>query len=136
MTIDAQPDTRTQFDTEGYARGFETWDIPALLALYSEDMELTLVTPDHPPFRPLRLQGRQSLARMWEQGRSAGAQVRVLRNVVGDGCAAFTYSCEFPGRHLAVANAVVDLVDGLIVRQHEVLVGGAAEEAIAASEAD
>ena len=37
--------------------------------------------------------------------------------------AAFTFDCEFPGNHVVVANVLVDLADGLIVRQHEVMVG-------------
>ena len=55
----------------------------------------------------------------------------VERVVVGDECAAITYHCEFPGKHLAVANAIVDLADGLIVRQHEVMVGAAVDEVVA-----
>jgi ketosteroid isomerase-like protein len=132
MTISTQ--ASTGFDSDAYARAFAAWDVPGLLKLYADDMELTLVTPEHPPARPLRLQGSHSLKRMWEQGIAAGAEVRILRSVVGDGCAAFTYSCEFPGKHVAIANALVDVVDGLIVRQHEVLVGGAAEEVVAADD--
>ena len=134
MTIQTQEPTTARFDAEGYARAFEAWDIPALLTHYAEDLELTLVTPEHPPARPIMLQGTDKLQRMWEQGVSAGAIVTVRRVVVGDGCAAITYHCEFPGKHLAVANAIVDLKDGLIMRQHEVLVGGAVEEVVTASE--
>ena len=133
MTINTQPDTAVRFDADGYARAFEAWDIPALLAHYAEDFELTLVTPEHPPTRPISMQGRDSLRKMWEQGVSAGAQVTVKRAIVSDDCAAITYHCEFPGKHLAVANAIVDVVDGLIVRQHEVLVGGAVEEVLTAT---
>ena len=32
MTIDAQTHTGIRFDAEAYARGFDDWDIPALLA--------------------------------------------------------------------------------------------------------
>ena len=66
--------TTTRFDAEGYARAFEAWDIPALLTQYAEDVELTLVTPEHPPTRPVSMQGSDQLRMMWEQGRSAGCQ--------------------------------------------------------------
>ena len=60
---------------------------------------------------------------MWEHAVSAGAKVSVRKAVVGDEGAAFTFDCEFPGDHVVVANVLVDLADGLIVRQHEVMVG-------------
>ena len=131
MTINAQ----TTFDAEAYARGFDSWDIPALLSHYADDVELTMVTPDNPPGRPLALRGKAPLRMMWEHAVSAGARVSVRTAVVGDDSAAFTFDCEFPGDHVVVSNVLVDLADGLIVRQHEVMVG-APVEAVAAAGGD
>ncbi len=128
MTINAP----TRFDAEAYARGFDGWDITALLSHYADDVELTMVTPDNPPGRPLALRGKRPLRMMWEHAVSAGAKVSVRKAVVGDGSAAFTFDCEFPGDHIVVSNVLVDLADGLIVRQHEVMVG-APVEAVAAA---
>ena len=128
MTINAQ----TKFDAEAYARGFDGWDIPALLSHYSDDVELTMLTPDNPPGRPLVLQGKAPLRMMWEHAVSAGATVSIRKAVVGDDSAAFTFDCEFPGDHVVVSNVLVDVADGLIVRQHEVMVG-APVEAVAAA---
>lgn len=134
MTIQTQEPNVAKFDAEGYARGFDTWDIPALLAHYADDIELTMVTPDNPPGRPLALHGKEPLRMMWEHAVSAGARVGIRKSVVSDEGAAFTFDCEFPGDHVVVSNVLVDLTDGLIVRQHEVMVG-APVDALAAGEA-
>ena len=132
MTINAQTQAGIRFDAEAYARGFDDWDIPALLAYYADDVELTMVTPDNPPGRPLTHRGKEPLRMMWGHAVSAGAKVSIRKAVVGDEAAAFTFDCEFPGNHVVVSNVLVDIADGLIVRQHEVMVG-APVDAVAAS---
>jgi hypothetical protein len=132
MTNTEQLSTRT-FDAETYARAFDAWDIGSLLANYADDVELTMVTPDNPPGRPLTHRGKEPLRMMWQHAVSAGARVSVRRALVTDDGAAFTFDCEFPGQHVVVSNVLADLVDGLIVRQHEVMVG-APVEAVAAAE--
>jgi hypothetical protein len=64
---------------------------------------------------------------MWEHAVSAGARISIRTSVVGDGAAAFTFDCEFPGQHVVVSNVLAEIRDGLIVRQHEVMVGAPAE---------
>ena len=128
MTISAQ----TTFDPEHYARAFDSWDIATLLAHYADDVELTMVTPEHPPGRPIVHRGKEPLRMMWEHAVSAGARVSIRKTVFGDDAAAFTFDCEFPGDHVVVSNVLVDIADGLIVRQHEVMVG-APVEAVAAA---
>ena len=125
MTIQGQ--SRTTFDAAAYARGFDGWDIPGLLAWYADDVELTMVTPDNPPGRPLTFHGKEPLRMMWDHAVSAGALVSIRTSVVGDDAAAFTFDCEFPGDHVVVSNVLVEIADGLIVRQHEVMVGAPAE---------
>ncbi len=125
MTIEET--ATTTFDAAAYARNFDTWDIPGLLAHYSDDVELTMVTPENPPGRPLGFRGKEPLRKMWEHAVSAGARVSIRTSVVGDGAAAFTFDCEFPGQHVVVSNVLAEIRDGLIVRQHEVMVGAPAE---------
>jgi hypothetical protein len=129
MTINEQ----LRFDADGYARAFDDWDIPALLAHYADDVELTMVTPDNPPGRALAHRGKEPLRMMWQNAVASGARVSVRKAVVGDEGAAFTFDCEFPGNHVVVANVLVDLARGLIVRQHEVMVG-APMDAVAAAD--
>jgi hypothetical protein len=125
MTIHEQ--TTTAFDAAAYARGFDAWDIPGLLAHYADDVDLTMVTPENPPGRPLVFHGTEPLRMMWQHAVSAGARVSIRTSVVGDDAAAFTFDCEFPGDHVVVSNVLVEIADGLIVRQHEVMVGAPAE---------
>lgn len=129
MTIN----TQARFDAERYARGFDTWDIATLLEHYADDIELTMVTPDNPPGRPMVFHGKEPLRTMWEHAVAANASVRIRTSVIGEDRAAFTFDCEFPGDHVVVSNVLVELADGLIVRQHEVMVGAPAD-AVAAAE--
>ncbi len=133
MTINAQTQAGVRFDAESYARAFDTWDIATLLAHYADDVELTMVTPDNPPGHPLAHRGKEPLRMMWQHAVGAGARVSVRKAVVGDDAAAFTFDCEFPGNHVVVANVLVDLEDGLIVRQHEVMVGAPVDAVAAAT---
>jgi hypothetical protein len=116
-----------QFDAATYAAAFDPWDIATLLAHYADDIELTMVTPDNPPGRPLTFTGKEPLRMMWEHAVSAGARVSIRKAVVGPDGAAFTFDCEFPGDHVVVSNVLVEIADGLIVRQHEVMVGAPVE---------
>ncbi len=125
--------TKNGFDPETFKRAYETWDLPALLAYYAEDVELTMITAENPPGSPLVHRGKQAVQQIVEHGRAAGVAVTVERLVVGEAGAAATFHCRFPGGQAVVANAIFDLVDGRIVREHEVLAGGIANEVIARS---
>jgi hypothetical protein len=132
MTIN----TNTRFDAQSYARAFDAWDIATLLEHYADDVELTMVTPDNPPGRPLVFNGKEPLRMMWQHAVSASARVSVRTSIVGDDGAAFTFDCEFPGDHVVVSNVLVELADGLIARQHEVMVGAPVDAVAAADESN
>ena len=49
--------TSTSFDLEAFRRGYEEWDIDALLALYADEVELIQLdhdNHDNPPSAPRR----------------------------------------------------------------------------------
>src|SRR5215204_2654126 len=50
--------TSTSFDLEAFGRGYEEWDIDALLALYADEVELIQIDRDNPP-RTDRTGGRE-----------------------------------------------------------------------------
>ena len=54
--------TTTPFDVSEFVRGFEQWDVPALLALYDDDVELTQIDPENPPDHPKVTDCRAALA--------------------------------------------------------------------------
>jgi hypothetical protein len=45
MTVDAS----TSFDLETLKRGYEQWDVEALLSLYGDEVELIQIDRDNPP---------------------------------------------------------------------------------------
>ena len=119
MTVE----TSTRFDLEALRRGYEEWDIDALLALYADDVELIQIDRDNPPSSPRVRHGKEVFKGMFEHCAAAGVRVTVEDAVVGDDRAAATITCEFPGGRRVVANAMFALRDGRIVRERDVQAG-------------
>ena len=115
--------TSTSFDLEAFRRSYEEWDIEALLALYADEVELIQSDRDNPPSSPRVRHGRAVLKGMFEHCAAAGVKATVENAVAGEGRAAATVTCEFPGGRKVVANAILELRDGRIVREREVVAG-------------
>ena len=116
-------DTTTSFDLEAFARGLETWDTEGLLDLYADDIELTQIDRDHPPSAPRVSHGKEILRGMFEYPSAAGVEATVGNLVPGPDRAAATITCAFPDGRTMVANTILDIRNGRIVRQHEVVAG-------------
>jgi hypothetical protein len=111
------------FDVATFKRTYEEWDIDALLTLYADDVELIQIDRDNPPSSPRKRQGRDVLRGMLEHCAGAGV-VATVDNAVADGQrAAATITCAFPGGRRVLANAMLELEDGRIVRELDVLSG-------------
>ena len=116
-------DTRTAFDIDAFRRGYEEWDIEALLGLYADDVELIQIDRDNPPSAPRTRHGKDMLRGMLEHCAAAGVRASV-ENTVADGQrAAATVTCEFPGGRKVVANGIFDVENGRIVRERDVVSG-------------
>jgi ketosteroid isomerase-like protein len=115
--------TTTSFDLEAFRRGYEEWDIEALLALYADDVELIQIDRDNPPSSPRVRHGREVFKGMFEHCAAAGVDATVENRVAGEDRAAATVTCEFPGGRRVVANSILELEEGRIVREREVLAG-------------
>jgi ketosteroid isomerase-like protein len=111
------------FDLETLRRGYEEWDIEALLALYADDVELVQIDRDNPPSSPRVRHGNEVVRGMLEHCAAAGVKATVDNGVAADGRAAATITCEFPRGRKVVANAIFELRDGRIVRERDVLSG-------------
>jgi ketosteroid isomerase-like protein len=115
--------TGTSLDVEILRRGYEEWDVEALLELYSDDLELIQIDRDNPPSSPRTRHGKEVLRGMLEHCAGAGVRATV-ENAVADGDrAAATITCEFPGGRKVMANAVLTVEDGRVVRELDVLSG-------------
>jgi ketosteroid isomerase-like protein len=119
MTVD----TSTTFDLETLKRGYEAWDIDALLALYAEDVKLIQIDRDNPPSSPRTRHGKDVVRGMFEHCAAAGVRATVEHAVAGPRRAAATITCEFPGGRKVVANSILELEDGRIVVERAVQAG-------------
>jgi len=116
-------ESSTAFDLEALKRGYEQWDIEALLALYAEDVELIQIDRDNPPTSPRVRRGREVLAGMFEHCAAAGVNARVENLVAGPQRSAATITCEFPGGRRVVANSILEIEQGRIVVERAVQAG-------------
>lgn len=108
---------------ETLERGFAEWDVDALLSLYADEIEQVQIDRRHPPSAPLVRRGKDVYRGAFEHCAATGVKATVERAVEGPDRAAATITCEFPGGRTVVNNTILELRDGLIVREHTVAVG-------------
>jgi hypothetical protein len=119
MTVE----TIQSFDIATFKRAYEEWDIEALLALYADELELVQIDRDNPPSAPRTRHGRDVLKGMLEHCAGARVVATVENTVAGEQRAAATITCAFPGGRRVLANASLEIEDGRIVRELDVLSG-------------
>ena len=115
--------TSTSLDLETFKRGYEEWDVEALLDLYADGVELTQIDRDNPPSAPRTRNGKDIVRGMLEHCAAAGVKATVENGVADGERAAATITCEFPGGRKVMANAMLALEGGRIVRELDVLSG-------------
>src|SRR3954469_15456054 len=111
--------TQTRFDYELLKRSFEQWDLETLSGLYHEDLEQIEMDDLSQPAEP-RLRTKAELWQIYERGCQAGVRIGVENPVIDDERIACTFSCNFDDGRRVVANSIMDLRDGRIVRQFDV----------------
>ena len=89
--------TSASFDLDTFRRGYEEWDVEALLGLYADDVELIQIDRDNPPSSPRTRHGSDVFRGMLEHCAAAGVRATVENAVAGEDRAAATVTCEFPG---------------------------------------
>jgi ketosteroid isomerase-like protein len=115
--------TNTKFDLETYRRAFEAWDKETLLECYSDEVELIEVNHENPPSSPRIRRGKEVLRGIFEGGAAVGVKGTVENGFAEGERAALTFTCEFPDGRKVMANAILELEDGLIARHMEVQSG-------------
>jgi hypothetical protein len=113
-------------DFEALRRGIERCDPDLLLGLYADDARLSIANaaPKAPPFE---LRGKAEIAKHLRAAFGQGASHRVEREeVLGeeDGVT-FSEVCEYPDGSLIVVETTIEVREGRIVGQVEVVAGGA-----------
>jgi ketosteroid isomerase-like protein len=113
----------TKFGVDEFARAYAQWDIDALLDLYADDLELVQIDRDNPPSAPPVRHGKDVLRGMLEHCAAAGVKATVENTLAEGERAAATITCEFPGGRKVLANGIMEIEHGRIVREHDVLSG-------------
>src|SRR3954452_309209 len=108
--------TQTRFDYSLLKRSFESWDLETLSALYHEDLEQIEMDDVSQPAEP-RIRTKAELIQVLERGCQAGVRIGVENPVLGDDRLACTLSCNFDDGRPVVANSIMDLREGRIIRQ-------------------
>jgi ketosteroid isomerase-like protein len=109
--------TTTQFDLAALSRATESRDAEAQLALYADDAVIQIVDRDHQPSNPLVIQGREQIRAYLEDLYGREMTHRVERALLGSAGAAYILGCAYPDGTRVRCSMVLDLRDGLIVRQ-------------------
>ena len=110
---------QTQFDLDLLKRSFESWDLDTLLDLYDEDVEQIEMDEVTPPAAP-RKRTKAELRQVFANGCKAGVKISVDNQLAGDDRCACTFTCAFDDGRRVVANSILDIRDGRIVRQFDV----------------
>ena len=111
--------TQTRFDFDLLKRSFESWDLEPLLGLYDDDVEQIEMDEVTPPASP-RMRTKDDLRQIFQNGCNAGVRISVENPVVGDDRVACTFTCAFDDGRRVVANSILEIRDGRIVRQFDV----------------
>ena len=111
--------TQQGFDFAHLKRSMESWDVEALLELYADDFEQVEMDDATPPAEP-RIRHKDDMAAIFRHCHDAAVKIGLDNPVVGDDRLACTITCYFDGGRRVVANSIMELRDGQIVRQLDV----------------
>jgi hypothetical protein len=117
MSTSETTKTSQSFDADAFRRGIEERDAATLLGLYADDAELHVVDRNDQPSRPKISRGRAAIGEYFADVCGRDMTHTIERLVVSDDNAAFVQSCRYPGGARVLCIAVLDLKDGLIIRQ-------------------
>lgn len=112
--------TGETFDLAALRRGVEQRDLNALLGLYADDAEISIVDQRHTPSHPQVLKGREAIRAMLSDIVGREMTHRLDHVATGDGTVSYVERCAYPDGTKVLATSVLDIADGRIVRQEEV----------------
>ena len=114
------PDRR--LDMETLYLGIESCDPDLLLGFYADDARLTIVNADTPHAIPFELRGKGEIAKHLRATFGQEASHRVERDAaVGGDRVTFREACEYPDGGRIVVETTLEVLDGKIARQVDVV---------------
>lgn len=108
-------------DFEALRHAIERCEPDLMLGFYAEDARLSIVNAEAPQGVPFELCGKAEIAKYLRAAFGQGASHRVEREVVGKNCVAFREACEYPDGGRAWVETTLELRDGQILRQVDVV---------------
>ena len=111
----------TGLDFEALRRGIERCDPDLVLGFYAEDAQLSIVNVVTPHVSPFELCGKAEIAKHLRATFGQEASHRVEREVVGEDRVTYWEECEYPDGGRVLVETTLDVHDGKIVRQVDVV---------------
>ncbi len=109
-------------DFEALRHAIERCDLDLMLGFYAEDAELSIVNADTPQGSPFELRGKAEIAKHLRAVFGQGTSHRVEREVIGEDRMTFREACEYPDGSRVRVETTLEVPDGKIVRQVDVVV--------------
>jgi hypothetical protein len=111
--------TQVRFDFDLLKHSFETWDLEPLLDFYDDECQQIEIDEVTPPAAP-RTRTKPELRQIFQNGCAAGVTIALDNPVIGEDRVACTFTCKFDDGRSVVANSIMDLRGGRIIRQFDV----------------
>ena len=109
-------------DFEALRRGIEHCDLDLMLGFYAEDAQLSIVNAAHTA--PFELRGKAEIAKHLRATFGPGTSHRVERETaVGEDRVTFREACDYPDGAQVRVQTTLEVRDGKIVRQVDVVTG-------------
>jgi ketosteroid isomerase-like protein len=110
-----------KLDFEDLRRAQEQRDLDAMLNLYADDAEIHIVNRSTPPSSPHVLRGKEAIAEYLRDVFGREMSHSIENEVVGENRLAFNVACEYPDGTRVLASENMEVHDGKVVRQVEVV---------------
>ena len=108
-------------DFEALRHAIEQCDLNLLPGFYAEDAHLSIVNADAQRSMPFELCGKGEIAKHLRAVYGQRASHRVERGVVGEDRVTFWEACEYPDGGRVRVETTLEIGDGKIVRQVDVV---------------
>src|ERR671912_2933109 len=121
-----QGKARNGLNFEALRLGIERCDPEFLLGFYAEDAKLSIVNADTPHAAPFELHGKAEIAKHLRAAFGQEASHRIERDAaVGEDRVTFREACEYSDGGQVVVETTLEVRDGKIVRQVDVVASDA-----------
>ena len=112
-------------DFEALRHAIERCDPDLILDFYAEEANLSIVNADVPQASAFELSGKAEIAKHLRAAFGQETSHRVEGEVLGDDRVTFREACEYPDGGLVLVETMLEVRDGKILRQEDVVTNDA-----------